>query len=230
MQGLGKPRVHQHQLTYFDMPRMEGLSGTSFWNPEIVERLSLTVLSSIANWQESALPKTLVHTHLKTEGPLKFNGVGAIEGNVANQFKEFTFPLPGQSPIRMMWTDTPCRTTCWNGGNDTETALGTSQVECIVAQHPWLENDCLFADIILPANTHMEVDDIVTNIRQGGQFADIMLCEKAVEPVGESKSDYEIVHEIAKKLGFGEQVSENLSTEDIQRKVFGYMGLEQFIS
>ena len=230
MQGLGKPGVHQHQLTYFGMPRMEGLAGTSFWNPEIIERLSLTVLSSIANWQESALPKTLVHTHLQTEGTLKFNGVGSIEGNVANQFKKYTFPLPGQSPIRMIWTDTPCRTTCWNGGNDTETALGTSQVECIVAQHPWLENDCLFSDIILPANTHMEVDDIVTNVRQGGQFADVMLCEKAVEPVGESKSDYEIVYEIAKKLGLGEQVSENLTTEEIQHKVFGYMALDRFMT
>ena len=230
MQGLGKPGVHQHQLTYFGMPRMEGLAGTSFWNPEIIERLSLTVLSSIANWQESALPKTLVHTHLQTEGTLKFNGVGSIEGNVANQFKKYTFPLPGQSPIKMIWTDTPCRTTCWNGGNATETALGTSQVECIVAQHPWLENDCLFSDIILPANTHMEVDDIVTNVRQGGQFADVMLCEKAVEPVGESKSDYEIVYEIAKKLGLGEQVSENLTTEEIQHKVFGYMALDRFMT
>jgi molybdopterin guanine dinucleotide-containing S/N-oxide reductase-like protein len=230
MQGLGKPGVHQIQLTYFGTPRMEGMGGASIWSPEIIERLSLTVLSSISNWQESALPKTLVHTHLLTEEPLKFNGVGAIESNIANQFKEFTFPLPGQPRIRMMWTDSPCRVTCWNCGNDTEIALRSSQVECIVAQHPWLENDCLFADIILPANTHLEVDDIVTNIRQGTQFADVMLCDKAIEPVGESKSDYEIVFEIAKKLGLEEEVSENLTTEDIQRYIFKHMGLEKLIS
>jgi anaerobic selenocysteine-containing dehydrogenase len=231
MQGLGKPGVHQHQITYFGMPRMEGLMGTSFWNPEIIERLSLPVLSSIANWQESVLPKTLVHTHLATEEPLEFHGAGAIEAPVNNQFQKYTFPIKnGGSRIRMMWTDSPCRTTCWNGGNQTEDTLRSPQVECIVAQHPWLENDCLFADIILPANTHMEVDDIVTNIRQGGQFADVMLCEKAVEPVGESKSDFEIVLEIAKKLGYEEQVSEGLTTEDIQKKVFSYMNLEERMS
>jgi molybdopterin guanine dinucleotide-containing S/N-oxide reductase-like protein len=229
MQGLGKPGVHQHQITYFGMPRSEGVKGTSFWNPEIVERLSTPVLSSIANWQESVLPKTLVHTHLKSKEPLKFFGCGAIEAPVANQFKEFTFPMPGESRIRMMWTDSPCRVTCWNGGNETEQALSNAEeVETIVAQHPWLENDCLFADIILPANTYMEVDDIVTNLRMGGQLSNVMLCEKAIEPVGESKSDYEIVHEIANKLGIGEQFSENLTTEDMQKKVFEYMDLKQF--
>ncbi len=103
-------------------------------------------------------------------------------------------------------------------------------MECIVAQHPWLENDCLFSDIILPANTHMEVDDIVTNIRQGTQIPNVMLCEKAVEPIGESKSDYEIVLEIAKKLGYEEEVSEGLTTADMQKKVFGYMGLERWLT
>jgi trimethylamine-N-oxide reductase (cytochrome c) len=231
MQGLGGPGVHQHQLTYFGMPRMEGMVG-SLWNSEMVERLSLAVLTSISNWQESGLPKCLVHTHLLSpDKPLKFTGIGAIEGNIPSQFKEMTFPLPGDPGVRMIWTDTPCRTTCWNGGNDTELALSTSsQVECIISQHPWLENDCLFSDIILPANTHMEVDDIVTNIRQGTQFADVMLCEKAVEPIGESKSDFEIVCEVAKKLGLEEKLSEGLTTLDLQKKIFGYMGLEKYMT
>jgi len=99
-----------------------------------------------------------------------------------------------------------------------------------VAQHPWLENDCLFADVILPANTHMEIDDIVGNTRQGGQFSDVMLCEKAIEPVGESKNDFEIVLEIAKKLGYEQEVSEGLTTEDIQQKIFGYLGLDRYMT
>ena len=232
MQGLGKPGVHQHQMSYWGMPRAEGLAGTSFWNPDIAERLAIPPLSSIANWQESGLPKTLVHTHLMSEEPLKFTGMGAIEGAVANQFVKHQFPIATKdgSRIHMMWTDCPCRVTCWNGGNDTELALRSPQVECIVTQHPWLENDTLWSDIILPANTHMEVDDIITNVRQGGQWADVMLCDKAVEPIGESKSDYEIVLEIAKKLGYEKQVSEGLTTLDLQKKIFGYMGLERFLT
>jgi anaerobic selenocysteine-containing dehydrogenase len=229
MQGLGKPGVHQHQMSYWGMPRAEGLAGTSFWNPDIAERLAIPPLSSIANWQESGLPKTLVHTHLLSEEPLKFTGMGAIEGAVANQFVKHQFPIATKdgARIHMMWTDCPCRVTCWNGGNDTERALRSPQVECIVTQHPWLENDTLWSDIILPANTYMEVDDIITNVRQGGQWADVMLCDKAIEPIGESKSDYEIVLEIAKKLGYEKQVSEGLTTLDLQKKIFGYMGLER---
>jgi trimethylamine-N-oxide reductase (cytochrome c) len=130
----------------------------------------------------------------------------------------------------MMWTDCPCRITCWNGGNDTQMSLRSPQVECIVAQHPWLENDTVFSDIILPVNTHMEVDDIVTNVRQGGQWANVMLCDKAIEPIGESKSDYECVLEISKKLGYEKQVGEGGTTEEMQQKVFSYMGLERMIS
>ena len=41
MQGLGGPGVHQLQITYFGMPRMEGLRSTMFWNPKLTERLSI---------------------------------------------------------------------------------------------------------------------------------------------------------------------------------------------
>lgn len=229
MQGLGKPGVHQLQLTYFGMPRSEGVSG-SIWNSEMLDRITIPVMSSIANWQESSIPKTLIDKYLASDEPLKFNGTGAIEAPLANQFKEYQFPLPGEPSIRMMWTDAPCRTTCWNGGNTTEDGLRSPKLECIIAQHPWLENDCVFADIILPANTHMEVDDIVTNLRQGGTFANMMLCEKAIEPVGESMSDPEIVIEIAKKLGFEEQVTEGFTTEQVREKVFESMGLNKVMT
>ena len=66
--------------------------------------------------------------------------------------------------------------------------------------------NALYADIILPANTTMEVEDIVTNTRQGAHFQSIAIQEKAIEPIGESKSDFEVVLEIAKKLGMDEEV------------------------
>ena len=84
----------------------------------------------------------------------------------------------------MMWTDTPCRITCWNCGNETIMAERSPKIEFIVAQHPWLENDCLYADVILPTNTNMEVDDIVTNTRQGTQHHSVILLHKAIEPGG----------------------------------------------
>ena len=130
----------------------------------------------------------------------------------------------------MIWTDTPCRTTCWNDGNKTIEALRSPKIECIVAQHPWLENDCLMADIILPANTTLEVDDMVTNNRQGSQFLVSAIQRQAVKPIGESKSDYEIVLEIARKMGLYEEITDGKSIEDLIKVVYEGTGLKEVIS
>ncbi len=159
--------------------------------------------------------------------PLTFMGSGGQESPVEDQFIKYTYPIAkekGGTEIHMIWTDTPCRTTCWNHGNWTIDAFQNPKIECIVAQHPWLENDALYADIILPANTTLEVEDIVTNTRQGPHFQSIALQEKAIEPIGESKSDYEVVLEIAKKLGMGKKFTEGKTTQDLEKEVFDNMG------
>ena len=234
MQGLGGPGVHQLQISYFGMPRMEGLRSTMFWNPKLSERLAVPIASTIYGWQKSMLSKLQVTTHLKTDEPLEFYGTGAIEAPVSDQFVRYQFPLEEEktNKIRMIWSDTPCRTTCWNHGHEAQEAYGSAQLECIVIQHPWLENECTLADIILPSNTHLEVDDMLTNIRQSGMLQDVMIADKAVEPVGESKSDFEIVVEIAKKLGDGleEQVTGGFNTETIRKNIFDSMELGELIS
>ncbi len=234
MQGLGGPGVHQHQLTYFGMPRAEGLGGTFFWNPEIEERLAIPVFSSVTAWQDQIIPKTLIQHAIHRDGPITFRGTGAQNALVQDQFNEYTYPIPkekGGVDIHMIWTDTPCRITCWNYGNDTETAMRSPQIETIVAQHPWLENDCLYADVILPANTFMEVDDILTNIRQGTQQPNIMLADKAIEPIGESKSDFEVVLEIGKQFeGMEEKLTEGKTVFDMQKKIWEYMGGEKLVT
>ena len=60
----------------------------------------------------------------------------------------------------MIWMDNPCRTTCWNDGFMTVEAFRSPKIETIVVQHPWLENDTILADIILPINTKLEEEDI----------------------------------------------------------------------
>jgi trimethylamine-N-oxide reductase (cytochrome c) len=230
MQGLGGPGVHQHQLTYFGMPRAKGLAGTFFWNPEIHERLAIPVMNSVAAWQKQVLPKTLIQDAIDYQDPVVFYGAGAQEGLVQDQFEKYTYPIAkeeGGTRIHMIWTDTPCRLTCWNDGNGTVHSLRNPEIEFIVAQHPWLENDCLYADIILPSNTHMEVEDIVTNIRQGTQITNIALAEQAIEPIGESKSDFEVVVEVAKQFDMEETMTEGESIADMQKAIFGYMGIDK---
>ena len=231
MQGLGGPGVHQAQITYGGMPRAQGLESTRFFNPALSERLTKPVLTTIRAWGKQLIPKTLIHKAI-LDPPLKFWGNGGIEEMVEDQFVEYQYPLPkeqGGTEIHMMWTDTPCRITCWNCGNETIIAERDPKIEFILAQHPWLENDCLYADIILPSNTTLEVDDIVTNTRQGTQHHAVNIQAQAIQPVGESKSDYEVVLEIAKKLGKEQEFSEGKTIRDLQKQVFDNMELSRFI-
>jgi len=242
MQGLGGPGVHQLQISYFGMPRSKGLKSTMFWNPKLSERLAVPIASTVYNWQNSCLNKLQVTTHLKTDAPLVFFGSGAIEAPREDQFVRYQFPIeekpnstkPNEKPsrIRMIWSDTPCRTTCWNHGMEAETEYGNPQLETIVIQHPWFENECILADIVLPSNTLMEVDDMLTDVRQAGMIPDVMIADKAVEPIGESKSDYECVVEVAKKLSdeLVQKVTGGHSLEDMRRQVFDNMDLGALIS
>ncbi len=104
----------------------------------------------------------------------------------------------------MVWTDSPSWITCWNAGNDYVKAMRHPDIEFMFCQHPWLENDALLADIILPVNTKLEEDDIGDDVFSG-QFQMVFPEYKCIEPLGESLSDYEIVCKIAERLGLLEE-------------------------
>jgi molybdopterin guanine dinucleotide-containing S/N-oxide reductase-like protein len=232
MRGLGKPGVHQCQITYFGMPRAEGLKSIRFFNPALSERLKIPCRTTIDAWGKQLIPKTLIQDAI-LKPPLTFIGSGGQESQTEDQFIKYTYPIErekGGTEIHMMWTDTPCRITCWNHGNWSIEAQRSPKIECVVAQHPWLENECLYADIVLPANTTLEVEDIVTNTRQGPHFQSVAIQEQAIEPIGESKSDYEIVLEVAKKLGMGEKFSEGKTTRDLQKDVYDTMEMTDLIT
>ena len=232
MQGLGGPGVHQCQMTYFGMPRAEGLKSVRFFNPALSERLRMPCRTTIDAWGKQLIPKTLIQDAI-LKPPLTFMGSGGQESGVEDQFIKYHYPIAkedGGTEIHMIWTDTPCRITCWNHGNWTIEAFRHPKIECVIAQHPWLENDCLYADLILPANTTLEVEDIVTNTRQGPHFQSIAIQEQAIPPIGESMSDYEIVLEVAKKLGLGDRFSENKTTKQLEREVFDNMSMPDFLT
>ena len=225
MQGLGKPGVHQCQLTYRGMPRSDGIKKS-------IEPF-LKAHQITANFLgKQGIPKTYIQDAILSP-PISYWGSGAFFSPVEDQFKQYVYPIAekdGGTEVHMIWTDTPCRTTCWNDGNRTIEAFRSPKIETIIAQHPWLENDCLLADIILPANTTFEVEDIVTNIREGDQYQSITYQKKAIEPVGESKSDYEIVLEVAKKLNKDSEYSNGQSIEDKIKAIFEYIELDKHIN
>jgi molybdopterin guanine dinucleotide-containing S/N-oxide reductase-like protein len=216
MRGLGKPGIHQYH--YFDgLPKNVAKTYTrSLWHAWRGERWEVNT--------KQIIPKTLIQEAILNP-PVTSWGSSQFMAQVEDQFKKYTYPIPkeeGGSEIHMMWTDTPCRLTCWNWGNKTVEAMKSPKIEFILAQHPWLENDCLLADIILPANTKLEEEDIATTA-WAVPFDSIMVEDKCIEPVGESMSDYEIVGEIAKKLGMYEAYTEGKTVKEWIK--YGYDGL-----
>jgi len=232
MQGLGKPGVHQILITWLGMPKNNApysahmpIKGASEAARD--DRIIRPHSNTVRTFSKQHIPKTLIQDAILNP-PITYSGMGAILVPVEDQFVKYTYPIPkeeGGTEIHMIWTDTPCRTTCWNDGNKTIEAFRSPKIECIVAQHPWLENDCLLADIILPANTTFEVDDIVRNSgEEGYEFQNVVLQKKAIGTIGESKSDYEVVLEVARKLGMYEEVTEGKTVDEWIKYCFDSFG------
>lgn len=147
------------------------------------------------------------------------------------QFEQMKYPRDGLSRVHMIWTDAPCQVTCWNDGNLSIKAYRDESIECIVAQHPWLENDCYFADIIFPVATKHEVSDLANDLSSGA-FTSIYLTEPCCPPVGESVSDFDVCARVAEKLGkeYYDAYTGNLTEAERVRFFYKATGCEEYMT
>lgn len=74
------------------------------------------------------------------------------------------------------------------------------KVDFIVAVDQFFNNTLNYADLILPAAHYYETEEVVL----AGDVPYIMYRQKAVDPVGEAKPDWEIYKGIASRLGFSQ--------------------------
>jgi anaerobic selenocysteine-containing dehydrogenase len=238
MQGLGRPGTHQIKMIEWNMHHQNPMPGSivSLY-PSKSSRGSMVpvVWSGTVEmghfgkgmtpeniFPKQFIPKDLIHDAILNP-PISWYGTTLCLADTTDQFVKYTYPVKGCSEVHMIWTDTPCWITCWNDSNSYIKALRSPKIEFILAQHPWLENDCIFADIILPINTKLEEDDI--NMDSGnGQFRVMMHEKKCIEPVGESVSDYDAVCMIAERLGLLEQLTEGKSVQDYIKLGFDTSG------
>ena len=194
MQGLGGPGVHQiHNGSKHAMqaPTLNSARGARAMEP-ITPQI---------------LPRTLVH-HAILNGTVTHWGTTARAAAVENQFVKYTYPIPeeeGGSKVHMLWSEKPCNTVCWNCGNMFVDAVRSPEVEFYVCQQQTMENDCIYADLVLPITSGIEESDVGST--GFGQKEIFMYCEQAVEPAGESMSDYQVALAVAEKLGVADQVS-----------------------
>jgi molybdopterin guanine dinucleotide-containing S/N-oxide reductase-like protein len=174
------------------------------------------------------IPKTLINEAINNP-PLKWYGTTLCRFLTEDQFVQYQYPNEGCSEVHMIWTDTPALMSCWNDSNYTAKAYQNPKIEFMLAQHPWIENDCEFADIILPVTTKFENDDIGIDSFTA-EFGSIFLDEKCIEPRGESKSDWEAVCAIADKLGMLEEYTGGKTVDDLIKEGFENSGVQDLVS
>ena len=173
------------------------------------------------------------------KGEVEWRGETFCNKSLEQQFKPFTYPLPGHSPVKMFYR---------YGGSFPGTMTETSKwarmyqspnLECVVNQDIWWSSETPYADIILPACTQLERDDIGEWGEPGGQtkggssgcnFRIIVRMKKCIEPVGQSKPDYEIFSALAQRLGVGQDYTEGNTALAWARKFFDISDLPKYIS
>ncbi|MFC1868670.1 molybdopterin-dependent oxidoreductase [Thermodesulfobacteriota bacterium] len=228
MQGLGKPGANQLKMIEWgnfginesiSTPRSEVIPDThaayrGYWFPVGIP--------------PQIIPKNLIHEAILNP-PISWYSTTSLNEPAEDQFKEYFYPAEGCSELHMIWTDSPCLITCWNDGNSIIKAYRDPKIEFMLAQHPWFENDCLFADLVLPANTKFEEKDINADVFSG-QFRTLMYEEQCIEPLGESRSDYEIVCMIAERLGMLKEFTEGKDIDEWIKHGFENSGVAHSIS
>jgi biotin/methionine sulfoxide reductase len=91
-----------------------------------------------------------------------------------------------------------------------------SRPETIIVQDPYFTATARRADIVLPATTSIERNDIGANSR-----SDLMIAmQQAIRPLGQSRSDYDIFSELASRLDVGDLFSEGRSEMDWLRHLY----------
>ena len=233
MQGLGKPGVNIWGTTmgapFNPSPDFPG------YNSGGINRISA---SQAVNPVKQRIQRLLVPEAILNP-PVHWHGHGTCGGSLEQQFQKYTYPLPDCSEVKMFYR---------YGGSFISTMVNTSQwlrmyqspkLEFVVNQDCWWCNETRSADIILPACTNLERNDISEWAHPGGASLHsscecnhriILYQQKCVEPLFESRSDYWIFTQLADRLGVKEEYTEGNSEEDWIEKMFYASELPQYIS
>ena len=245
MQGLGKPGVNMGCLQqgapvdtnfYFPGYAEGGLSGDLDYTGlrvSMYQRMpQLPSMNSVAQMiPRLRIPEAILNQSCE--------GYPTDPKSIEGQFKKIIYPAPGHSPAKMYYKYGGSHFGTMADSNRYARAYKSDNLEFVVNQSIWFEGEAKFADVILPACTNFERWDIGETANSGGyshhQFIQwnhriITMQHKCIEPLGESKSDYQIFHELAERLGMGALFSEGKSELDWCNRLFNASDLPTVIS
>ncbi len=231
MQAVGKPGRHQVKMVEWNH-----IGHTTANNPLPRPKLLPNLAKAIRGGMNDPVSQVLPHD-LFAEGILSGKTINWYyrpqglpwDEPAAKQFEKYKYPAEGCPEVHMIWADTPCWLGSWGDGHRNIEAVRNPKIEFFLTQHPWMENGCLYSDIILPINTKLEEEDIGEDI-QSGQFCLMFIEGKCIEPIGESKSDFEAIAEVARKLGVYQEFTEGKTDEEWMRDGFEGSGVRDMIS
>ena len=227
MQGVGKPGVHQFKMIEWGLYNQKEKIPLP-WPKYIPNIYHVQRGWKYTDTTRQFIPKNLIHEAILNP-PITWYGTTLSRDYTDQQFIKYQYPLEDAPEIHMVWTDSPSWITCWNDTNDFIRAFRSPKIEFILAQHPWFENDCQLADLVLPTQTVMECDDFGVEA-MSGQFCAVFPEPRAIEPLGESKSHFEIVSMIAEKFGLLEEYTEGKSVKEWIKTAFEKSGASADIS
>ncbi len=237
MQGLGKPGISIWG-TAMGAPWDGSVWFPGYGDPDGRIALSKAARMVPQNPVQQRLYRPIVPDAILNP-PINWKGEGFCNRSLAQQFTPFTYPMAGCSEVKLWYR---------YGGSFIGTMTDTSKwarmyqspkLEFVVNQDCWWTGETGFADIILPACTQLERDDIGEWGEPGGQtkgggsgcnFRVIVRMKKCIEPLWESKSDYQIFSLLASRLGIEQDFTENNSEVDWARKLFEISDLPKKIS
>lgn len=156
--------------------------------------------------------------------------IGGTTGSV-KYWKEFTmehmYPYPGVSEVKMLGLQAPGKFNIEAGWfEDKARAFMSPKIEQSWVASMWINDPAnKYCDILLPICTNYERVDQATI---GDKW--FVYMDKAIEPLGESVSDSTLFLLLAKKLGFGGQMYEGLSEEEMMKKLFEWSSGPTWIS
>ena len=237
MQGLGKPGIGIWGTA------MGGPRNNDVWFPGYGDPEGRIAHSKVARFiPQNPVPQRLYRLLVPDavlDPPVSWKGEGFCNRSLEQQFTPFTYPMPGCSEIKLFYR---------YGGSFLGTMSDTSKwprmyqsekLEFVVNQDCWWSSETGFADVILPACTQLERDDIAEWGEPGGQtkggssgcnFRVVVRMKKCIEPLWESKSDYQIFSLLARQLGLEQEYTEGNSEIEWARKFFEISDLPKYLS
>ena len=227
LQGLGKPGCNMYSTTqgaptdydfYFPGYAEGGISGdcdNSAAGLALVNRMfdGITSRPSSSNLNVPAgqfIPRFKIPECFLGDGIVEWRGKGFVGASIEQQFKKYRYPMDGYSRIQMYYKYGGAFIGTMGNTNRYVKMYTSKLLPMVVNQAIWFEGETKFADIILPACTNFERWDISEFANCAGYIPGsfsqanhrlISFQMKCIEPLGESRSDYEIFRSLAQRLG-----------------------------